>query len=310
MSEPDLFFPASDSEDELAVVEKKPTPRTSSSVTGVSVGKSSTAAKGRSSSSSGAYDEDDEIIAIAQPQAGPSSLKRPAPPARSPSSQARIPSSFSDGYLGEFVCEGWSLSKGKGYCTPGSKIVFERPKPAKAQDEGKLPASGNMEKAGPARLVGGKVVNGKGKVAGKQITLGAMMSKKSTPPPPKKTPAKPIVDQIIRFRNERGFEIGRLSVTEAGFLVHLLDTGIISIRGHVIDCPQVLSTGSTILLNVKVFLTREAFEKVEKDGRPQDEGSFWQEQKETTEEEAMRKRKDALGLLFGACILESATRVS
>lgn len=115
-------------------------------------------------------------------------------------------------------------------------------------------------------------------------------------------------------------------MTEAGFLVHLLDTGIsefpdpfafgpavhscwmvrltipsraVSLQGHVIDCPQVLSTGSTILLNVKVYLARAAFEKVEKDGRGE-QGSFWQEQKETGEEEAMRKRKDALGLLFGA----------
>lgn len=97
-------------------------------------------------------------------------------------------------------------------------------------------------------------------------------------------------------------------------MTHLLDTGIsectprnpsrpfltsvsVSLTGHVIDCPQSLSTGCTILLNIKVYLTREAFEKVEKDGR-EGEGSFWQEQKETTEEEAMRKRKDALGALF------------
>lgn len=65
-----------------------------------------------------------------------------------------------------------------------------------------------------------------------------------------------------------------------------------------IDCPQVLSTGATILLNVKVYLTRTAFVKVEKEGR-EENGTFWQEQKETEEEEAMRKRKDALGLLFG-----------
>ncbi len=69
-------------------------------------------------------------------------------------------------------------------------------------------------------------------------------------------------------------------------------------RGHVIDCPQVLSTGATILLNVKVYLTRQAFEIVEKEVR-EENGTFWQEQKETMEEEAMRKRKDALGLLFG-----------
>ncbi len=72
----------------------------------------------------------------------------------------------------------------------------------------------------------------------------------------------------------------------------------VSLRGHVIDCPQVLSTGATILLNVKVYLTRQAFEIVEKEVR-EENGTFWQEQKETMEEEAMRKRKDALGLLFG-----------
>ncbi len=71
----------------------------------------------------------------------------------------------------------------------------------------------------------------------------------------------------------------------------------VSLQGHVIDCPQVLTTGATILLNVKVYLTRQAFEKTEKNERG-GEGSFWQEQKETVEEEAMRKRKDALGALF------------
>jgi DNA repair protein RAD5 len=74
---------------------------------------------------------------------------------------------------------------------------------------------------------------------------------------------------------------------------------VVSLRGHVIDCPASLSTGSTILLNVKVFLTREAFHKEKKKTGRDEEGSFWQEQKETTEEEAMRRRKDALGLLFG-----------
>ena len=105
--------------------------------------------------------------------------------------------------------------------------------------------------------------------------------------------------------------VGRLSVGEAGFLTHLLDTGIseqpiakhrpsspsVSLSGHVIDCPQSLTTGATILLNVRVYLTRQAFHKVEKEGR-EENGTFWQEQKETGEEEAMRRRKDALGALF------------
>jgi DNA repair protein RAD5 len=149
------------------------------------------------------------------------------------------------GYLGEFVCEGWSLSKGKGYCSPGSKIFFERPKPAKVVEDDARALARSKETIGPARLVNGKIVHAKGKpVAGKQMTLGSMGLGKRTATavstgagrreisnadhvqPPKKGPAKPQVDQIIRFRNERGFEVGRLSVTQAGFLVHLLDTSI------------------------------------------------------------------------------------
>lgn len=101
-------------------------------------------------------------------------------------------------------------------------------------------------------------------------------------------------------------------MTEAGFLVHLIDTGVrkstlrpvciradsaVELEGHVIDCPQVLATGSTILLNVKVYLARQGFEKVEKKDRGEKD-TFWQEQQETEEEEAMRSRKEALGALF------------
>jgi DNA repair protein RAD5 len=183
--------------------------------------------------------------------------------------------------------------------------VFERPKAKVAAPQ---ESRGTFGK-GPAKLVGGKVVNAKTK----QVTLGAMMAKKAAPAPPAaKKGGKPTVDSVIRFRNERGFEVGRLSVTEAGFLVHLLDTDIsklnsilltkeltiVSLTGHVIDCPQSLSTGCTILLNVKVFLTRQAFQKADKANR-EENGTFWQEQKETMEEEAMRQRKEALGFLFG-----------
>ena len=72
----------------------------------------------------------------------------------------------------------------------------------------------------------------------------------------------------------------------------------VSLSGHVIDCPASLTTGCTILLNIKVYLTRTAFEKSNQVNR-EEGGTFWQEQKETVEEEAMRKRKDALGQLFG-----------
>lgn len=319
-SEPDLFFPSSDSEDEADQVNYKPSteaehrlpsPSNSKQLNGSASGSRSRTplftdagelgslanGNGNARGHKSMRSQDSDIIPVDPPPssstngAGPSrSLKRPSPPSRASSFQ--VPDSFSGGYLGEFVCEGWSLSKGKGYCTPGSKIVFERPKAKAAPAESKT-IVGKGEKVAPGKLVGGKMVNAKGK----QMTLGAMMAKKAPPAPTKKPGAKPTVDSVIRFRNDRGFEVGRLSVTEAGFLVHLLDTDIISLTGHVIDCPPSLSTGCTILLNVKVYLTRDAFKKPDKANR-EENGTFWQEQKETSEEEAMRQRKEALGSLF------------
>ncbi|OCF60506.1 DNA repair protein RAD5 [Kwoniella mangroviensis CBS 10435] len=306
-SSPDLFFPVSDSEEEEDVI------TASGALAGPSssaINPPSTATSSRANGQSGhnnrskqsqevfGSQNSDDIIALddIKPSNGasPSKFKRTfsaSPPIAGSSS----PNGFEQGYLGEFVCEGWSLSKGKGYCSPGSKVIFERPKPKAQVEESR---NSIRDTKGPARLVNGKVVGAKGKsIGGKQVTLGSMMSKKTTPVPPKKSNTKPVVDSIIRFRNDRGF-VGRLSVQEAGFLTHLLDTGVIELSGHVIDCPQSLSTGSTILLNVKVFLARKAFENVEKKDERKEEGTFWQEQKETTEEEAMRKRKDALGALF------------
>ncbi|WWC70296.1 uncharacterized protein I206_104246 [Kwoniella pini CBS 10737] len=305
-SSPDLFFPVSDSEEEDVItasgalagpssssVVAPPSTSTSSRAHGNAVQSQSQRTNGGTGEIEffGSQNSDDIIPldTMSNALAGPSKVKRPL----SQSPPAVIPLEFEQGYLGEFVCEGWSLSKGKGYCSPGSKVIFERPK---IKVDEPFP-KGKEKLGGPARLVNGRVVGTQKKpIGGKQVTLGSMMSKKA-PPPPKKTVGKPVIDSIIRFRNDRGFEVGRLSVQEAGFLTHLLDTGVIALSGHVIDCPQSLSTGSTILLNVRVYLARKAFEKVEKDGR-REEGSFWQEQKETTEEEAMRKRKDALGALF------------
>ncbi|CAD6588890.1 MAG: DNA helicase rad5 [Tremellales sp. Tagirdzhanova-0007] len=303
--QPDLFFPASDSEEEDLVpvqpvgsnIDVKPSSPEKFSVNGFS---NTTKKSGnRQSDRVLPGSQGSDIVALeVDPQsfAGPSIQPR-LPLDQSPSSN--VPPSFMGGYLGEFVCEGWSLSKGKGYCVPGSKVVFERPKAAKGKHDESRVLARSRDKVGPAKLVNGRVVNAKVKPAGgKQITLGALgVGKKAATAPARKTPAKPVIDQIIRFRNERDF-VGRLSVGEAGFLVHLLDTGVISLRGHIIDCPQILSTGATILLNVKVYLARKGFETVEKEVR-EENGTFWQEQRETIEEEAMRKRKDALGLLFG-----------
>ena len=229
----DLFFPASDEEAEVAagsLVKQEPDAPLFLAASQDSDIAIIDAPTGTSRRSSPPLPASSLLIASSNSVAGPS-RKRPTPSRNASSSTsvpraARIPAGFTGGYLGEFVCEGWSLSKGKGYCSPGSKIVFERPKAKDSAAEEKRMAERHEKKAGPARLVNGKMVHAKGNKAGKQMTIGSML-KKSSPAPSigKKSEKKP-VDQIIRFRNDRGFEVGRLSVSEAGFLVHLLDTDI------------------------------------------------------------------------------------
>jgi hypothetical protein len=173
-SEPDLFF-GSDSEDDAPVAQSGPSsPVKLDLEPSPSMSRQARPNVGIKRATSA----DSDIVAVdtkppvAPSNAGPSvpTRKRPSV-SRSPSGS--IPPSFTGGYLGEFVCEGWSLSKGKGYCVPGSKVIFERPKPTKAAENGKTVMSSGA-KAGPTKLVNGKVVNGKGKPVGKQMTLGSM----------------------------------------------------------------------------------------------------------------------------------------
>lgn len=171
MSESDLFFPAESDEEE-------------EEFQFVPAGPSSQSSPRKTSRSSSAKEslfipEDDDVVAVggtSSPQPSSSKRKQMESAGSSPP-ESGIRPGFTRGYLGEFVCEGWSLSKGKGYCSPGSKIVFERPNQKKnttKNDEG-------HQKIGPARLVNGKMVQAKSKIGGKQMSLKSMMAKK--PPP-------------------------------------------------------------------------------------------------------------------------------
>lgn len=177
MSKSDLFFPA-ESDEEEEDFQFVPAAASASA----SAGPSSQSSPRKTSRASSAKEslfipDDDDVFAVgttSSPQ--PSSKRKEMEPGSSPPESGLRPG-FERGYLGEFVCEGWSLSKGKGYCSPGSKIVFERPNQkqnAKKNDEG-------HQKIGPARLVNGKMVQAKSKIGGKQMSLKNMMAKK--PPP-------------------------------------------------------------------------------------------------------------------------------
>jgi DNA repair protein RAD5 len=266
-------------------------------------------------------DSDDDIVILSTPEkpiatAGPSSRppKRKASPRPATSKVAPPPltqasaklASFDRGYIGSFYCSGIALSKGKGYITSGASVVVERNKTQAEKDQEKADREKAKGKtAGKATTVikNGKVIKGGG--TAKQSTLSGFATGKKAA-----TTAKPVkkVDAVVRFNNDRGFEVGRLPAGDAAFISPLLDPGMIELTGTVVDAPASLTIGCDILLNLKVFLTRKAFEEnVMQAGKGGDEeersraGGFWQQQGETEDEKRMRLRKAALGKLFSEC---------
>ena len=266
-------------------------------------------------------DSDDDIVILSTPEkpkptAGPSSrqAKRKASPKAS-SSRAEAPpmtqasaklASFDRGYIGSFYCSGLSLNKGKGYITNGANIIVERNKTQAERDEEKAEKERAKGKtAGKATTVikNGKVIKGGG--AAKQSTLGGFASGKKGPASASVAKSVKKVETIVRFNNDRGFEVGRLPAGDAAFISPLLDPGMIELSGTLVDAPASLTVGCDILLNLKVYLTKKAFEEhVMQAGRSGDEeersraGGFWQQQGETEDERRMRLRKAALDKLF------------
>jgi len=255
-------------------------------------------------------DSDDDIVILSTPEKPKASTSRPtkrkASPETAPATQ--IPARFADfekGYIGSFYCSGLSLNKGKGYIATGAKVVVERNKTQAEKDQEKAYKDRNKIKAGGKSttvIKNGKVIKGGGGPV-KQATLSGFSSaKKSTSSASSKTVKK--ADTIVRFNNARGFEVGRLPAGDASFISPLLDPGMIELVGEVIDAPASLTVGCDILLNLKVYLTRKAFEEdvmVGAKGGTDDTakaGTFWQQQGETEDEKRMRLRKAALDKLF------------
>lgn len=214
--------------------------------------------------------------------------------------------SFDRGYIGSFYCSGLSLNKGKGYITNGARVHVERNKTQTEKDQEKAEkelASGKGKTSGKATTVikNGKVIKGGG--AAKQSTLSGFGAGKKATASAVKTVKK--IDAVVRFNNDRGFEVGRLPAGDAAFISPLLDPGMIELSGTVVDAPASLTVGCDILLNLKVYLTKKAFEEnVMQAGKGGEEeeraraGGFWQQQGETEDEKRMRLRKAALDKLF------------
>ncbi|KAK4055576.1 DNA helicase rad5 [Microbotryomycetes sp. JL201] len=109
-------------------------------------------------------------------------------------------------------------------------------------------------------------------------------------------------DHIVRFRNSKQQEVGRISEVDASWMSKLLDLGMISFTGHCVDCPRNFRSADTITLALAIHVHRSAFTDANANqtqvGSSTEQQSFFEAQKETTEEKSMRERKLALNKMF------------
>lgn len=256
----------------------------------------------------GVKKEDEDVVMLSSPDVKrigkPATSKPTQKPTREPTkakSKARLPT-FERGLIGTCYCSAWSLTKGKGYCTPGSTIVIERPKTREEREAERAAKTSSLGagKAGTTVIKNGKIV--------KSTTAAAKSSKTPTTGKAQATSANNPNDTIIRFANARGFEIGRLPTALAKHLAPLLAADLIHLAGTVVDCPAALTVGCDIVLEVWVYLTKKAFVAQERREDAESEKATWGKEGETSVQRELRMRKDALARLFERVALRPVKR--
>ncbi|KAJ6623172.1 SNF2 family N-terminal domain-containing protein [Mycena sp. CBHHK59/15] len=211
------------------------------------------------------------------PTSGPPPKKRRiSSPTCPPSSQP----DFLPTYIGEMVFgHAWSNVSGKGYIKNGEEVKIMR----ETQEDPK--------KSGSSKDVAKNKRTGDGK---KQMSLTAMLKQpaKSSSSKSKK------VDSIVRLYNSRGFEFGRLPQDVSSWLAKLLDLGIIEIRGKMMDCPDKLSTGATLIVTADVYMLPSAFQPSNPSDDDENHTLMFNDGAETLDEQMLRERKASILKLF------------
>ena len=171
-------------------------------------------------------------------------------------------------YIGAFGVGAWATRSGAGLIKIGETVKIERTKIKP-----------------PVKMRGGKAV-----------------------PPPKMSAARTRTDVIVRFTNARGEEVGRLPKETANWVSALMDQRVCHFEGICFFTPERIRVNDTIELQLRCSLLRRAFEaggfvKPEENNRTT--GIF--EEKETSEEKALRMRQVALVKLFDEVNLHPTT---
>ncbi|MCJ1415638.1 DNA helicase rad5 [Xylographa parallela] len=172
-------------------------------------------------------------------------------------------------YIGAFGVAGWATRSGSNLVAHGEKCRVER------------------TKAKPKTKIG----------RGGRVVQVARMNNSKQP-----------ADVIVRFTKMNGEEIGRLPKETATWVSALLDQKICEFRGVCVFAPDRLRINDTIYLQLKCYLVRSTFDAaglIKPKDTNRTTGIF--EEKETSEEQALRMRQVALVKLFDEINLHPST---
>ncbi|KAI0029488.1 SNF2 family N-terminal domain-containing protein [Vararia minispora EC-137] len=191
---------------------------------------------------------------------------------------------FRSVYFGSFlVGNAWSTVKGKGYVKPGDEIRIAADEP---EDDRKSSGKGRGASSGKGKKTGGK-----------QVSLTSMF--KAQPARVTRKNAR----TVVRLTNRAGFEFGRLPQEVSTWIASLLELDIVDFRGStMIECPETLRSGADLVVSLSVYIKASAF----KPPSAFDDGprSVFDESTETSGEQTLRERKEALLKLFDSIDLK------
>lgn len=181
-------------------------------------------------------------------------------------------------YVGSFGVEGWAIGSGTNMLKAGDPLLIERQSP-------------NPPKPKPSQK-------------SNQTTL-----KLRTVPPPSRFPLSSKQQgkqhMLVRFTTPSGREVGRLPQETANYVSTLIDQNICFFEGVCIFAPDRIRTGDNILIQLRCYFLRKAFQYTPPSH--EDRPGIW-DVSETEEERALKSRRIALLHLFNAIRLEPIAR--
>lgn len=205
--------------------------------------------------------------------------------------------SFVPRYIGQWTSSAISLTKGTSLgLTRGSHLFVERQK--SKEEIAALREAKRRQQSRNTTSVFGQTRPVTSQVKGGNFIRAAG----SAPPSSAKKRATP-TNTVVRFVNDRGFEVGRLSAHD-GHLIHpLIDAGYISLKCVVASLPSPLQFGDTIKVRIKVFLTKKVFQESVAAALDRTDGqdmkrALWKAHEETAAELLLKGRRAGLAALF------------